>query len=51
MIMEGQTQKWKSLKTVSELLEIDYSNRHRKLRAFIKRLIKHRGFPFHIFVP
>ncbi len=40
---------------LSELLEVDYSNRHRKLRAFIKRLIKHRGslltFLYHVEVP
>jgi transposase len=28
---------------LSESLEVDYSNEHRKLRAFIKRLIKNRG--------
>ena len=40
---------------LSELLEIDYSNEHRKLRAFIKRLIKNRGslltFLYHFEVP
>ena len=37
------------------MLEIDYSNEHRKLRAFIKRLIKNRGslltFLYHFEVP
>ena len=40
---------------LSELLEIDYSKKHRKLRAFIKRLIKNRDslltFLYHLEVP
>ena len=40
---------------LSELLEIDYSRKHRKLRAFIKRLIKNRDslltFLYHLEVP
>ncbi len=40
---------------LSELLNVDYRNQHRKLRAFIKRLIKHRDslltFLYHVEVP
>lgn len=40
---------------LSELLKVDYSNQHRKLRTFIKRLIKHRDslltFLYHLEVP
>jgi len=40
---------------LSELLDIDYSNKHKKLRAFIKRLIKNRDsiltFLHHVEVP
>lgn len=40
---------------LSKLLEIDFSNEHRKLRAFIKRLIKNRNsiltFLYHPEVP
>ena len=40
---------------LSELLKVDYSSEHRKLRAFIKRLIKNRGslltFLYHLEVP
>ena len=52
----GANPKVKELENrLSELLEIDYSNKHRKLRAFIKRLIKNRGslltFLYHLEVP
>jgi len=40
---------------LTELLQIDYSGKHKKLRAFIKRLIKNRGavltFLYHLEVP
>ena len=40
---------------LSELLKVDYSKEHRKLRAFIKRLIKNRDslltFLYHLEVP
>ena len=40
---------------LSKLLGVDYSNKHRKLRAFIKRLIKNRSslltFLYHLEVP
>jgi len=40
---------------LTELLKIDYSDKHQKLKAFIKRLIKNRDsiltFLYHIEVP
>jgi transposase len=52
----GENQKVKEFeRRLSELLEIDYSNKHRKLRAFIKRRIKNRDslltFLYHLEVP
>lgn len=42
-------------KRLSELLEFDYSSQHKKLKAFIKRLIKNRDsiltFLYHLEVP
>lgn len=40
---------------MSELLEVDYSDKHKKLKAFIKRLLKNRNsiltFLYHLKVP
>jgi transposase len=52
----GENQRVKEFeRRLSELLEIDYSNKHRKLRAFIKRLNKNRDslltFLYHLEVP
>ena len=52
----GENQKVKEFeRQLSELLEIDYSRKHRRLRAFIKRLIKNRNslltFLYHLEVP
>ncbi len=52
----GANQKVKGFENqLTELLEIDYSGKHKKLRAFIKRLIKNRGsiltFLYHLEVP
>jgi transposase len=52
----GPNQKIKGFENqLTELLQIDYSGKHKKLRAFIKRLIKNRGavltFLYHLEVP
>lgn len=52
----GANPKVKEFETrLSELLKVDYLNKHRKLRAFIKRLIKNRDslftFLYHLEVP
>ena len=53
---EGTNPKVEEFETrLSELLEVDYTNEHQKLRAFIKRLIKNRDsiltFLYQIEVP
>jgi transposase len=52
----GTNQKIKEFENLlTELLQIDYSAKHTKLRAFIKRMIKNRGailtFLYHLEVP
>ena len=52
----GTNQKVKGFENqLTELLQVDYSDKHKKLRAFIKRLIKNREvvltFLYHLEVP
>lgn len=52
----GTNQKVKEFENqLTELLDVDYSSKHKKLRAFVKRLIKNRDsiltFLYHLEVP